>query len=70
MSLTDERPSMSSVNSISENTKASSLGTVINTQKESIMYTTSFSKLNSLQKLIQKQAGLKDLCNLYFFIYF
>jgi hypothetical protein len=70
MSLTDERPSMSSVNSISENTKASSLGTVNNTQKESIMYTTSFSKLNSLQKLIQKQAGLKDLCNLYFFIYF
>ena len=66
MSLTEERPSMSSINSISENTKTSSIGMVINSQKESITYTTSFSKLNSLQKLIQKQAGLKDLCNSYF----
>lgn len=68
MSSISERPTTSSVNSnnminLNENIKTDISEKIaeLNNKKE-INYTTSFKKLFSLQKLIQKQANLKDIC--------
>lgn len=68
MSSISERPTTSSVNSnnminLNENIKTDISEKIaeLNNKKE-INYSTSFKKLFSLQKLIQKQANLKDIC--------
>ena len=69
MLSTSERPTMDSVNAlniINENQKtdtSNNNNTSSNPQKE-VINNDSFNKLYELQKLIQKQAGLKDMCNI------
>ena len=73
MLSTSERPTMDSVNAINiinENQKtdtSNNNNTSSNPQKE-VINNDSFNKLYELQKLIQKQAGLKDICNIYIFL--
>lgn len=73
MLSTSERPTMDSVNAlniINENQKtdtSNNNNTSSNPQKE-VINNDSFNKLYELQKLIQKQAGLKDMCNIYIFL--
>ena len=77
MSKKTDRPSISSINSANSLTESnkieiSSSNLVINIKQNNNnnISNSSFNKLLSLQKLIEKQAHLKNLCNLYYIYYY
>ena len=77
MSKKTDRPSISSINSANSLTESnkieiSSNNLVINIKQNNNnnISNSSFNKLLSLQKLIEKQAHLKNLCNLYYIYYY
>ena len=77
MSKKTDRPSVSSINSANSLTESnkieiSSSNLVINIKQNNNnnISNSSFNKLLSLQKLIEKQAHLKNLCNLYYIYYY
>lgn len=73
MLSTSERPTMDSVNAINiinenQKTDTSNNNTTSSNPQKEVINNDSFNKLYELQKLIQKQAGLKDMCNIYIFL--
>ena len=77
MSKKTDRPSISSINSANSLTESnkieiSSSNLIINIKQNNNnnISNSSFNKLLSLQKLIEKQAHLKNLCNLYYIYYY
>ena len=77
MSKKTDRPSISSINSANSLTESnkieiSSSNLIINIKQNNNnnISNSSFNKLLSLQKLIEKQAHLKNLCYLYYIYYY